>query len=283
MQHWHQLQFNINSNSFDLVEDHLFNNNAGSITRVDKPDEIVQVTVLYENHHDIDTIVSNIKKQFHYILESEIEYEIIKDQQWEAAWLYDYEPIKIGKNIIVYPNWRELPEDNKHTYIIVDPSIAFGCGNHETTKMCLEWLEKHVTKDSQVLDYGCGTGILAISAVKLGASYAEGIDIDLNSIESSQKNAKENDVFDKTYFSDNPPTQKFDLVVANIFSNVLISLVGNIASSLKQSGRLALSGIIENQIDEVQEIFTKHGIIFNQPKQMGQWFMLDGFKRVALK
>lgn len=278
MQQWHQLQFSVKSKFFDIIEDYLFNNDAGSITRVDKPNNIVNVVVLYEDHCDIDHVINTLKKEFENILECEIHYEVIKDQQWEAAWLYDYDPIKIGKNIVVYPNWRELPNDKNYTYIIVDPSIAFGCGNHETTKMCLEWLEDHVTNDSKVLDYGCGTGVLAIGAVKLGASFAQGIDIDPNSIESSIKNAKENSVADKTNFSDNSPTQPFDLVVANIFSNVLISLVEGITGSLKQGGSLALSGIIENQVDEVQEEFKKHGISFNQPKQMGQWFLLDGVK-----
>ncbi|QIW10073.1 50S ribosomal protein L11 methyltransferase [Francisella sp. LA112445] len=278
MQQWHQLQFSVKSKFFDIIEDYLFNNNAGSITRVDKPDDIINVVVLYENHHNINSIIDTLRKEFENILESEIDYEVIKDQQWEAAWLYDYDPIKIGKNIIVYPNWRELPNDKDHTYIIVDPSIAFGCGNHETTKMCLEWLEDHVTKNSKVLDYGCGTGVLAIGAVKLGASFAQGIDIDPNSIESSIKNAAENNVTEKTSFDDNPPTQQFDLVVANIFSNVLISLVKSITGSLKQGGRLALSGIIENQVDEVQAEFEKYGINFSQPKQMGQWFLLDGIK-----
>ncbi|WP_150467474.1 50S ribosomal protein L11 methyltransferase [Francisella sp. SYW-9] len=278
MQQWHQLQFSVKSKFFDIIEDYLFNNDVGSITRVDKPDDIVNVVVLYENHYDINSIIDTLKKEFENILESKINYEVIKDQQWEAAWLYDYDPIKIGRNIVVYPNWRELPNDKDHIYIIVDPSIAFGCGNHETTKMCLEWLEDNVTENSIVLDYGCGTGVLAIGAVKLGANSAQGIDIDLNSIESSIKNAGENSVTEKTSFGDNPPTQQFDLVVANIFSNVLISLVKSISGSLKQGGRLALSGIIENQVDEVQEEFKKYGINFSQPKQMGQWFLLDGVK-----
>lgn len=278
MQRWHQLEFTLKPKYFDIVENYLFDNDAGSVTRIDKSDDIVSITVLYENHHDIDSIIANIQKKFENIIESEINYEIIKDQQWEAAWLYDYEPIEIGKNIVVYPNWRQPPQDNERTYIIVDPSIAFGCGNHETTRMCLEWLEQHVSKDSTVLDYGCGTGVLAIGAVKLGAKYAEGIDIDLNSIESSIKNAQANSVADKTRFSDNSPTQQFDLVVANIFSNVLISLVESITSGLKYGGRLALSGIIENQVDEVQEEFKKYGIKFDKSKQMGQWFLLDGVK-----
>lgn len=278
MQQWHQLQFNVKKSVFDLVEDYLFNNQAGSVTRVDKANDLVEVSVFYENDCDINKTINDLENQFKDVLESQLKHQIIKDQQWEAAWLYDYEPVEIGKNIVVYPNWRELPKDNNATYILVDPSIAFGCGNHETTKMCLSWLEEHTIENTTVLDYGCGTGVLAIGAVKLGAKYAQGIDIDPNSIESSIKNAKENNVSNKTHFSDEIPTQKFDLVVANIFSNVLISLVENIAGNLKHGGRLALSGIIENQVNEVQEVFCKYGITFNQPKKMGQWFLLDGVK-----
>jgi ribosomal protein L11 methyltransferase len=278
MQQWHQLSFEINASYLEFCEEYLFDNNAGSVTTSDNTDDSVSLTVLYENRYDIKNIILELEIRFKDILTSKIKYEIIKDQQWQAAWLYDYEPIEIGGNIIVYPNWRELPKDNNHTYILVDPSIAFGCGNHETTKMCLAWLEEQVNIDSKVLDYGCGTGILAIGAIKLGASFAAGIDIDPDSIESSQKNAKENGVADKTDFGDQAPTQKFDLVVANIFSNVLISLVENITGSLKSGGRLALSGIIENQIDQVQDVFTNYGITFKEPRQMGQWFMLDGVK-----
>ena len=104
MQHWHQLQFSVKSKFFDTIEDYLFNNDADSITRVDNPDDIVNVVVLYEDHCDIDHIINTLKKELENTLENEINYEIIKDHQWEAAWLYDYEPIKVGKNIIVYPN-----------------------------------------------------------------------------------------------------------------------------------------------------------------------------------
>lgn len=278
MQKWHQIELVINKQHLTLVEDYLFENLAGSITNTEYSIDKTKLTVLYEYKYEIEQIIENINTTLGSFLTSQINYEVIENQQWEAAWLYDYEPVEIGKNIVVYPNWRELPSNENKIYIIVDPSIAFGCGNHETTKMCLEWLEENVTKDTTVLDYGCGTGVLSIGAVKLGANYAEGIDIDPNSIESSQKNAIENNVSNKTHFIDNHPSQKFDLVVANIFSNVLISLVDNITGSLKQNGRLALSGIIENQVVEVQEVFEKLGIKFSKPKQMGQWFMLDGVK-----
>ncbi|QLE78364.1 50S ribosomal protein L11 methyltransferase [Francisella sp. Scap27] len=279
MQKWHQIEFIVDNKQLETIEEYLFENSAGSITNTEHSDNESKLTVLYEFKYDIEQILKNLTKDISTVTQDQINYEIIEDQQWEAAWLYDYEPIEIGKNIVVYPNWREPPTDTLKTYIIVDPSIAFGCGNHETTKMCLEWLEENVSKNTTVLDYGCGTGVLAIGAIKLGAKYAEGIDIDPNSIESSQKNALENNVADKTHFSDNSPTQKFDLVVANIFSNILISLVENIAGSLKQGGKLALSGIIENQVDEVQEVFKEHDVVFSKPKQMGQWFMIDGVKK----
>lgn len=277
MQQWHQLEFHINSDSFEQVEDYLFDNLAGSITKINQLQNISLITVLYDNTCDISFIKSSLLNDLSAVIFGELVYKIIKDQQWEAAWLYDYEPVPIGNNIVVYPDWKEPPADNQ-IYILVDPSIAFGCGNHETTKMCLEWLEQNVTKDSTVLDYGCGTGILTIGAVKLGATYAEGIDIDPNSIESSIKNSTTNGVSNKTRFSDYVSDDEFDLVVANIFSNVLISLVDTILSRLKRNGKIALSGIIENQVDEVQKVFIKHGVTFDKPKQLGQWFLLDGVK-----
>ncbi|GAB4222965.1 MAG: 50S ribosomal protein L11 methyltransferase [Francisella sp.] len=278
MQPCHQLSFSLKSKDLEIIEDYLFDNNASAITNVEKSSGIISVTVFYENYLNIDDIIADIKEKFSNIIESEINYTLIQDQQWESAWLYDYDPIKIGKNIVIYPNWRQPLKDTNKIYIIIDPSIAFGCGNHETTKMCLEWLETYVRSNTTVLDYGCGTGILAISAVKLGAKYAEGIDIDPNSIESSIKNAQQNNVSHKTYFNSEAPKQKFDLVVANIFSNVLISLAENITNSLKAGGRLALSGIIANQVEKVQAEFIKYGITFNKPKQLGQWFLLDGIK-----
>ena len=278
MQQWHQLEFCINSRNYQIVEEYLFDNLAASITQISKDDDIFLVTVLYQNDCDIDYITNDLKQQFSEILESDIKYELIKDQQWEAAWLYDYEPVEIGENIVVYPDWKEPPEDTSKTYILVDPSIAFGCGNHETTKMCLSWLEEHISKDITVLDYGCGTGVLAIGAVKLGAKYAEGIDNDPNSIESSIKNAQTNAVADNTHFSDTVSDKKFDLLVANIFSNVLISLVDVMLEKVKVGGKIALSGIIENQVEEVQNVFKERGIVFSEPKQMGQWFLLDGVK-----
>jgi ribosomal protein L11 methyltransferase len=279
MQQWHQLELCVSSNNYLIIEEYLFDNLAGSVTQIAKDDGSFLVTVLYQNDCDITHIMADLKHNFSKILESDIKYELIKDQQWEAAWLYDYEPVEVGDNIVVYPDWKEPPVDNSKTYILVDPSIAFGCGNHETTKMCLTWLEENITINTTVLDYGCGTGVLAIGAVKLGAKYAEGIDIDPNSIESSIKNAQTNTVADNTHFSDTVSNKKFDLLVANIFSNVLIYLVDVMLERVKAGGKIALSGIIENQVEEVQDAFRERGIVFSEPKQMGQWFLLDGVKQ----
>ncbi len=278
MQQWHQLEFEIKSDLTEQVDDYLFCNQAGSITKIDKSPNISLITVLYENSCDIDTIFTNLKLDLSEIIIGDVVYKVIKDKQWEAAWLYDYEPVSVGDNIIVYPDWKEPPVDESKIYILVDPSIAFGCGNHETTKMCLAWLEKHITQSSCVLDFGCGTGILTIASIKLGAKFAEGIDVDHNSIESSIKNSNTNMVSTQTKFSDIVSNNKFDLLVANIFSNVLISLVDTILDRLKINGKIALSGIIENQVDEVQEVFINHGVTFEKPQQMGQWFLLSGVK-----
>lgn len=277
MQQWQQIEFYISPKDYSKVESFLFDNLACSVTKKDLEDKSF-VTVLYEDDFDLEYILEELKKSFP-IIEQKVECKVIKDQEWTAAWLDDYEPIEIGKNIVIYPSWRELPIDTAKTYIAVDPSVAFGCGNHETTKMCLEWLEENINPNSSLLDYGCGTGILAIAGVKLGGKYAEGIDIDPKSIESSIKNAEMNKVYNKTHFNDVAADKSFDLLIANIFSNVLIALADTMLSKLKDGGKLALSGILANQVDDVQKAFEAKGVKFNKPQNMGgEWFLLSGVK-----
>ena len=278
MQQWHQLEFKIKEESYVLVEEYLFDNFAGSVTKISKANNLSLITVLYDNNCDIDTIKTNLISAFKTSIFENMTYKVIKNKQWESSWINDYKPVQIGNEIVVYPDWKEPPSDNK-IYILVDPSIVFGCGNHETTKMCLEWLENNVTKNMDVLDYGCGTGILTIAAIKLGASYSEGVDIDPDSIKSSIKNAKTNNVLQMTNFSNKASNKEFDVIVANVFSNVIISLVDTLLSRLKYNGKIILSGILEDQVKQVQEVFIKQGVIFTKPKQLGQWFLLDGVKK----
>ena len=276
IQQWQQIEFTIDSHNYSSVEDLLFENMACSVTEIQKENNQSFVTVLYEDDCDVQLIITILKQTFKQI--EKIEYEIIKDQEWTAAWIDDYEAVEIGENIVIYPSWRELPTDTSKTYIAVDPSVAFGCGNHETTKMCMEWIEQNVKSNMTLLDYGCGTGILAIAAAKLGAGYAEGIDIDEKSIHSSIENANINNISDIIKFDFQASDMEFDLLVANIFSNVLISLVDIMLTKLKNDGKIALSGILENQVDDVQKVFTEKGIIFVKPRNIGQWWFLSGVK-----
>ncbi len=277
MQQWQQIEFTIKSSIYNIIEDYLFEHLACSVTEQKQGNNLSFVTVLYEDDTDVSLTINSLKADFQ--LESDIEYKIIKDQEWTTAWLDDYEPIAIGENIVIYPSWRELPDDDSKTYIAVDPSVAFGCGNHETTKMCLEWIEQNARENNTLLDYGCGTGILAIAGAMLGLEYAEGVDIDDKSIQSSIENAKVNNVANITKFDFQASDTQFDLLVANIFSNVLISLVDVMLSKLKNGGKVALSGILENQVDDVQKAFAEKGVKFNESRNMGQWFLLTGVKK----
>ena len=277
-QQWQQIEFTALENSFSKIENFLFDNLACSVTNIKKDNNEIFITVLYEDELEVSPIINNLKNTFNNEILSEIEYKIIKDQEWTSAWLDDYEPINISEKIVIYPSWKPLPNDNEKIYIKVDPSVAFGCGNHETTKMCLQWIEKYTNKNSQILDYGCGTGILAIAGSLLGAKFAEGVDIDENSVKSSKINAQENNVENNTNFDFQTYKKDFDLLVANIFSNVLISLADVMLSKLKIGGKIALSGILKEQVEEVKNAFENKGIIFDEVINLGQWYLLSGVK-----
>jgi ribosomal protein L11 methyltransferase len=277
IQQWQQIEFFINSDNYSSVEDFLFGNMACSVTEIKKENNLSFITVLYEDDCDVQIVILALQNTFSII--DNIEYKIIKDQEWTSAWLDDYEPVEIGENIVIYPSWRELPTDTSKTYIAVDPSVAFGCGNHETTKMCMEWIEQNSKPNVTLLDYGCGTGILAIAGAKLGLSYAEGVDIDEKSVQSSIENARVNNVSDITKFDFQASDTQFDLLVANIFSNVLISLADMMLSKLKKGGKIALSGILEDQVADVQQVFEDKGIVFAKHRNMGQWWFLNGVKK----
>jgi len=280
MQNWQQLTFSIAKENLDQIESILSSFKTLSITSKSIDNFNIQIMALWDSKSDLENIMSILETSFDDILSSEIKYEIIQDKAWTSAWLNDFQPLEIGNNIIIYPAWQQVPRHLKHqTVIKVDPSEAFGSGDHPTTEMCLEWLEQNIILNSTVLDYGCGTGILAIVGNKLGAKYSLGIDNDAQAIKSSFENAKKNNLNANINFvlSEEYIEQKFDLLVANIFSNTLIELAPLMLKSLKQGGKIALSGILKHQTQDVKKAF-KNKISFAKDIQTGEWFLLSGVK-----
>lgn len=177
----------------------------------------------------------------------------VPNQDWVQLTQAQFEPIPIGQRIWVVPSWHLLPPEAPQDALILalDPGLAFGTGSHPTTKLCMEWLEATVTAGHSVLDYGCGSGILAILAKKCGATHVLGIDIDPHAIAAARRNSEQN-LAEVAYQSpDDGETGQFDLVVANILANPLKLMASMLCAKIRPGGQLALSGVLERQADEL--------------------------------
>lgn len=182
--------------------------------------------------------------------------ETIEEQNWVQLTQSQFDPIRVSERLWIVPSWHETP-DPEAISLILDPGMAFGTGSHPTTRLCLEWLEREVKGGERVLDYGCGSGILAIAAGKLGAASVSGVDIDPQAVEAARSNAERNQVV--AFFADSaePVAGEYDLVVANILSNPLRVLAPAICAHVRSGGRLALSGILREQAEEIIGIYSQ--------------------------
>lgn len=200
----------------------------------------------------------------------------VADQDWVRLTQSQFEPIAIGKRIWVVPSWHAAPDPDA-LVLELDPGLAFGTGSHPTTRLCMEWLEESVEQGRSVLDYGCGSGILAILAKKCGAEPVFGIDIDPQAVESARENSARNGV-ELTYgLPDACPPIEFDIVVANILSNPLKLMASMLSSKVKPGGRLALSGVLARQADEVAAAYAPW-IALSVWRELDGWVCLTGTK-----
>lgn len=201
----------------------------------------------------------------------------VEDQDWVRSTQSQFNPIEINEQLSIVPTWHEV-SDLDRINIILDPGLAFGTGSHPTTHLCLDWLTKVVTPDSTVLDYGCGSGILAIAAKKLGASTVQGTDIDSQAIESSFFNAEQNNVDIHFYDAEKSESNQFDIVVANILSSALSVLAPVLAAYCKKGGKIALSGILTEQTEQLVGIYSEwFDMAPSQTKDA--WVLLTGTRK----
>lgn len=179
----------------------------------------------------------------------------VEEQNWVQLTQSQFDPIRVSDRLWIVPSWHESP-DPKAINLILDPGMAFGTGSHPTTRLCLEWLEREVTPACTLLDYGCGSGILAIAAAKLGAGNVSGVDIDPQAVTAARDNAERNSVTARFEDSAAPLAGEYELVVANILSNPLRVLAPAICAHVKPGGKLALSGILAEQAEEIIGVYA---------------------------
>lgn len=207
--------------------------------------------------------------------------EFLEDQVWERSWMDYYEPIQIGEKFWIVPEWLEPPESDA-VNIKLDPGFAFGTGNHASTFLCLQWLGKTDLKDKVVIDYGCGSGILGVAALLLGAKKVYATDIDPQAVLATRQNAELNGVLDGL-FVDLPEAfnlafaaQQADVLVANILAGPLMALAEDFSTLIKPQAEFALAGVIEEQVEDVSKVYSQFFEVLDVEKREENWCRISG-------
>ena len=205
--------------------------------------------------------------------------EQLPEQDWVRLTQSQFDPIRISGRLWIVPTWHDIA-DQSAVNLRLDPGLAFGTGSHPTTRLCLQWLDENIQAADRVLDYGCGSGILAIAALKLGAAAADGVDIDEQAIVASRSNAEQNEAAARFFLPDDLPEAEYDVVVANILANPLRLLGGMLASRTRAGGRIVLSGILEEQAEELNGIYSEW-FDMQPPVAEGGWVRLVGVRKAG--
>ena len=237
-----------------------------------------RVSALFDNDVDVTEVLRAAALSVGLTHLPEHRIETLADNDWVRLTQSQFEPIPISGRLWIVPTWH-TPSDPTAINIVLDPGLAFGTGSHPTTRLCLRWLDNNLKGGESVLDYGCGSGILAIAALKLGAARAVGVDVDTQAVTASRDNAVANQVENvQFYLPNNAPKGSYDLVVANILTNPLRMLAPLLANATRQGGQIVLSGILESQAQDVMTIYEQW-FDLNAPIFEDGWSCLSGSKR----
>jgi ribosomal protein L11 methyltransferase len=237
-----------------------------------------RVSALFDSDKDVSSILRDASAgvglpdlPVHHI-------ETLADNDWVRLTQSQFEPIHVSPRLWIVPTWH-TPRDPNAINIVLDPGLAFGTGSHPTTRLCLRWLDRNLRGGENILDYGCGSGILAIAALKLGAARAVGVDVDSQAVTASRDNASANLIVKARFcLPDDAPQLSYDLVVANILTNPLRMLAPLLAKATRQGGQIVLSGILEEQAQDVNKIYQQW-FDLDAPVFEDGWSCLSGRKR----
>ncbi|MBL0536927.1 50S ribosomal protein L11 methyltransferase [Aeromonas caviae] len=273
---WIQIRINATAKTADKVSNMLLGRGAQAVTFMDAKDVPVYEPMPGETPlwgetevmglFDAETDPAPTITFFQQIFGEDVGYKVeqLEDKDWVREWMDHFHPMQFGERLWICPSWRDVPNPDA-VNVMLDPGLAFGTGTHPTTALCLQWLDGLDLAGKTVVDFGCGSGILGIAALKLGAARVIGIDIDPQAIQASRDNAERNGVADQIELylpADQPQGVEADVVVANILAGPLRELAPLIAGHGKAGSLMALSGVLESQAPELETIY-------------GQWFEMD--------
>ena len=268
---WLQVRLAITPEQAETYEDALLEVGAVSVTFMDAEDQPIfepdlGTTPLWSNTHllalfEADTDEAALLAHLQLLCGGalpEHHVERIEDQDWERSWMDGFQPMRFGQRLWIVPSWHAAPQPDA-VNLLLDPGLAFGTGTHPTTALCLEWLDGQDLKGVNLLDFGCGSGILAIAALLLGARRATGTDIDVQALEASRDNAGRNGIAEADfdlYLPEQMPAMQADVLVANILAGPLVALAPQLSGLVRPGGLLALSGILAEQGEEVAAAYA---------------------------
>ena len=235
------------------------------------------VSALFEQGADVESILQSCYAELGITAPPAHRIEKLEENDWVRLTQSQFDPIRISPRLWIVPTWH-TPADPAAINIVLDPGLAFGTGSHPTTRLCLRWLDANLTGGETVLDYGCGSGILAIAALKLGASNAIGVDIDAQAVQASRDNAQANQMRADFFLPDDIRLAQYDVVVANILTNPLRVLAPLLAGATRPGGRIVLSGILAAQAAEVSLIYAQWFDLAPAVIEDG-WCCLSGLKK----
>jgi len=289
---WLQLIIPTNDKEADQLSDALMEQGAVSVTLQDMQDQPMlepavgttpmwsqtRAVGLFDASQDLNQVIQNLEQQLRKKI-PDWKGEQLEDKDWVRAWMDDFKPMQFGENLWVVPSTFEPPQADAAN-ILLDPGLAFGTGTHPTTSMCLEWLDANPPTDKDIIDFGCGSGILAIGAILLGAKHAEAIDLDPQALIATRDNAEKNNVSSNIdiYLPKEFANQQTPLLLANILASPLIELAPYFADLTLPQGQIVLSGILAEQAEAVLSAY-KANFDIQIWKQQGDWVCLAGVRK----
>jgi ribosomal protein L11 methyltransferase len=291
---WIQLKIPADPDNADQLEDVLMEMGADAVSMEDAADQPLYepdlgttplwsqttVTGLFQSSYDINELCSNIRDAWHQQTQqslADIDVTLVEDKDWARVWMDDFHPLRFGERLWIVPSWHDAPDPDAAN-LLLDPGLAFGTGTHDTTALCLQWLDGADVQGKQVIDYGCGSGILGLAALLLGADHVMGVDTDPQALEASRENARRNDVDESRlslYLPKDEPDALADITLANILAQPLIGLAPHLAAKTRPGGDIVLSGILNHQARDVMVAYEPW-FIMDEPEQQGEWIRLTG-------
>ncbi len=285
---WIQFIFSSTPLGADSLSECLSDCGASAVTFEDNADQPIyepeigttplwqatNVVALFEADVNTQRIIAHLTKLMAPVILPSYRIETIEDKDWVREWMDNFHPMCFGEKLWICPSWLQPPKPDA-VNILLDPGLAFGTGTHPTTELCLNWLDQADLKDKSVIDYGCGSGILAIAAALLGAKKVIGVDTDPQALEATQANAERNNVEIATYLPKDCPNERADVVLANILAGPLQKLAPTLANLSHPNADIILSGILESQADTVS-ISYQSSFTMQAPAQKEEWIRLVG-------